>query len=152
MGARSWPRRTITVAWSESLIVVCGQVDGLLAIPWGWADRSLLATRRQLRDMGLRPGGQSPVAVLVFQHTIPGCRSVEHADLFLIARAVPKRTATPAQRAAISKALAARRTCQLCGREQDHYLSTLSRLCVRCEDITDFWPVRAAEHGWSWAA
>ena len=151
MSARMRTRRTQTVAWSEYPIVTCGQVEGLPAIPWGWADRNVLATRRQLRGMGLRPGGQSPVAVLTFQHTTPG-RSVDHADLFLIARAVPKRTATPAQRAAIDKALAARRTCQLCGHEQDHYLSTISRLCVRCEDITDFWPARAAEHGWSWAA
>lgn len=152
MGARTWPRRTTTVPWSECPIVTCGVVDGLPAIPWGWAEPSLLATRRQLRGMGLRPGGWSPVAVLAFQHTTPGGRSVEYADLFLIARAVPKRIATAAQRTAIAKALAARRTCQLCGREQDYYLSTISRLCVRCEDVTGYWPRRAAEHGWGWAA
>lgn len=151
MGARTWKRDLRPVAWSDEPIVTCGQVYGLPAIPWGWANPDLLATRRQLRDMGLRPDGQSPAAVLAFQHATPG-RSVEYADLYLITRAVPKRTATPAQRAAIGKALTARRTCQRCRHEQDYYLSTISRLCVPCEDLTNFWPARAAEHGWSWAA
>lgn len=152
MGARTWKRTTRVVSWSDDVIVTCGEVDGLPAIPWGWADHRLLATFRQLRTAGLRPGGQDPVAVLVFQHAKPHRRCIEHASLYLIDAAKPKRTATAAQRDAIAKALAARRTCQLCGREQDHYLSTTSRLCVPCEDITNFWPNRAADHGWSWAA
>lgn len=150
MGARTWKRHFISVAWSESPILTVGMIDGIPAIPWGWADRTVVATRRQLRAAGLRPGGD-PVAALAFQHRRPA-RSVEHADLYLIAQAKPKRQATPAQLAAVRKALAARRTCQLCGHEQDYYLSTLSRLCTRCEDITEFWPRRAAEHGWGWAA
>lgn len=145
-------REVATVSWSELPILTCGTVDGLPAIPWGWADRELLATRRQLRAAGLRPAGRGPVAVLVFGHRHQGRRALEHAELFLIGDAAPKRTATPAQRAAIATALRARRTCQLCGREQNYYLSTISRLCAACEDVTGFWPARAAEHGWGWAA
>lgn len=141
-----------SVPWSEDPVPTCGTVDGLPAIPWGWADTDTLATTRQLRTRGLRPGGRSPVAVLVFAHRQPQRRKAEAANLYLIADAAPKRTATPAQREAIAKALRARRTCQLCAREQDYYLSTISRLCVPCEDVTGFWPARAAEHGWSWAA
>lgn len=145
-------REVVSVPWSDQSILTCGTVDGLPAIPWGWADRELLATRRQLRNLGLRPAGRGPVAVLVFGHRQPQRRALEHTELFLIADARPKRTATPAQQAAIAAALRARRTCQLCDREQDYYLSTISRLCVACEDVTGFWPARAAEHGWGWAA
>lgn len=148
MGARTWTRTTMAVAWSPTVIVTVGMVDGLPAIPWGAADPTLLATARQLRHQGLRPAGADPVAVL---HRQAGRRRIEYANLYLIGQAKPRRRATP-QLAAIEKALAARRTCQLCGREQDYYLSTLSRLCVPCEDVTGFWPTRAAEHGWGWAA
>lgn len=143
--------RTRHVNWSpEKLIVTCGEWNGLPVIPWGRADRDLVATRRQLRAAGLRPGGADPVAALRFEHArIPG-RRVEHAPLYLIEQAKPKRTATPAQRAAIDKALTARRTCQECGAEQDRCVSTTSRMCVPCEDRTDFWVKRAAEHGWTW--
>lgn len=149
---RSRLRELVSVPWSDQPVLTCGTVDGLPAIPWGWADRELLATRRQLRAAGLRPGGRGPVAVLLFGHRQEGRRAVERAELFLIGDAASKRTATPGQREAVVKALRARRTCQLCGREQDYYLSTISRLCTRCEDVTGFWPTRAAEHGWGWAA
>jgi hypothetical protein len=152
MGLRRMACEYRRVPWSDWPVFTRGTVDGLPAIPWGWADRSVLATRRQLRALGLRPGGAEPVAVLLFGHTRPNRRRVEHAALFLIAAALPKRTATPAQLAALGRALVARRTCRLCGREQEHYLSTVSRLCTPCEDVTDFWRVRAAEHGWGWAA
>lgn len=153
MTIRSQRWRTEHVWWSpDKLIVTCGELDGLPAIPWGWADSTVVATRRQLRAAGLRPGGQDPVAVLAFQHAQPNRRRIEHAALFLIERACPKREATPAQLRAVDQALRARRTCELCGTEQDHYLSTTSRLCGPCEDLTEFWPRRAAEHGWGWAA
>jgi len=111
-----------------------------------------MATRRQLRTMGLRPGGQGPVAVLLFAHRQPNRRRVEHAWLYLTATARPKRTATPAQRTAITRALAARRTCRRCAREQGYYLSTISQLCRGCEDSTDFWRTHATAHGWGWPA
>jgi len=152
MGLRRMPYRYQRVPWSDWPVLTRGSVDGLPAISWGWADRTVLATRRQLRALGLRPGGAEPVAVLLFGHHHANRRRIEHAHLFLISAAAPKRTATPAQLAAIGRALAARRTCRECGREFDTYVSTLSRMCTRCEEATGFWAAWAAEHGWGWAA
>lgn len=127
-----------------------GTHDGYPVLTWGWADRRVLATIRQLRAAGLRPGGQDAVAVLLFQHRRPA-RSTDFARLYLIEQALPKRTATPAQRAAIATALRARRTCKgPCGQLQDYYLSTTSRMCGPCETGTQFWERHAAEHGHSW--
>lgn len=152
MARRSWPVQCRYVSWSDEGIVTRGMVDGLPALAWGWAARERLATRRQLRALGLRPGGAEPAAVLMFQHVRPNRRRIEYARLYLIARAVPKRQATPAQLAAIGKALAARRTCTRCQQVQGYYLSTISRMCGPCEDHTDYWRQHAAEHGWRWAA
>ncbi|MFD0492556.1 hypothetical protein ACFQ0O_41925 [Saccharopolyspora spinosporotrichia] len=52
-----------------------------------------MATRRQLREMSLRPGGADPVALLRFRHRQP-YRREELAELFRIELAKPKRTAT----------------------------------------------------------
>ncbi|MPZ64554.1 MAG: hypothetical protein GEU83_03215 [Pseudonocardiaceae bacterium] len=114
-------------------------MNGLPALAWGRADRGELATVRQLRELGLRPAGAQPVAVLVFGHRQPdGLRpAIEYASLYRIAEAAPKRTATPAQRQAIEKALAARRTCRDCGQEQDYYLPTSERRCWPCSEAAD---------------
>jgi hypothetical protein len=71
---------------------------------WWQGAPSGYATRRQLRAAGLRPGGQD-VAAQILWHGLGGTRRVE---LFRVELAAPKRTATPAQRDAIAKALAAR--------------------------------------------
>ncbi|GAB2580308.1 RRQRL motif-containing zinc-binding protein [Kribbella endophytica] len=84
-----------------------------------------LATRRQLRDQGLRPGGQEPFARLTWN------RSDKFAWLYVEAKAKPKRTATEAQLAAIEKALAARKVCAECG-PVDHFVRTTDRLCGDC--------------------
>jgi hypothetical protein len=126
-----------------------GTFDGLPVLAWGWAPRELLATMRQLRKMGLRPGGADPVAALRFQHRKPA-KANDFALLYLITRAVPKRTATARQHVAIESALRARRTCRECRRVQDFYLSTISRMCSSCEDRTDFWAQYAADHGYTW--
>ncbi|WP_306358965.1 MULTISPECIES: RRQRL motif-containing zinc-binding protein [unclassified Nocardia] len=60
-----------------------------------------LKTRRQLRAAGLRPGGQEPVARMVGRRY--GRELV--AYLYDATKAVPKRAATPAQLAAIAKAI-----------------------------------------------
>lgn len=135
------------VAWAEGRVLTRGSVDGLPALTWGSADRAQLATARQLRELGLRPAGAEPVAVLVFGHRHPGRRPIEYTSLYRIAEAAPKRTATPAQREAIERALA-RRTCQECGAEQDYYLSTVSRMCGPCSEATGFWDDhdQAADH------
>jgi hypothetical protein len=139
---RTRPYEWQQVPWTDGQVLTRGSVDGLPALTWGRADQAQLATARQLRELGLRPAGQQPVAVLVFGHRQPGRRPVEYTSLYRIADAEPKRVASPAQRDAIEKALAARRTCQRCGQEQDYYLSTVSRMCGPCSDATGFWDGR----------
>ncbi len=86
------------------------------------------ATVRQLRAKGLRPGGQ-PIAAQVLWRGVGGERA---AYLYRVDLAAPKRTATPAQRAAIGKALAARRTCVSCGTVCDYYIRRSLGECFDC--------------------
>jgi hypothetical protein len=83
-----------------------GERYGIPTFTWRSAPTGY-ATVRQLRALGLRPGGQ-PVAAQVMWRGIGGTRV---AYLYLVALAKPKREASPAQFAAIVKALLARRTC-----------------------------------------
>lgn len=132
------------------MVMTRGTWYGLPVLTWGWADRRVLATRRQLRDMQLAPGGHDPVAVLVFGHHEPR-RRIDFAWLWLIDRAVPKRAPTTAQLRAVRAALIARRTCTgPCGQVQPRCVSTTSRMCPACEITTNFWPRHAAELGYSW--
>lgn len=62
-----------------------------------------LKTRRQLRAAGLRPNGQEPAALMVREPT--GRKRRLWAYLFDVRAAAPKRTATPAQLAAVAKAV-----------------------------------------------
>lgn len=134
------------------MVMTRGTWDGLPILTWGWANRQVLATRRQLRAMNLAPGGRDPVAALVFQHRRPG-RRVEFARLWLIDQAVPKRIPSTAQLRAVRAALIARRTCTgPCGQVQPQCVSTTSRMCSGCETATNFWPRHAADHGHSWEA
>ncbi|MEU5763980.1 RRQRL motif-containing zinc-binding protein [Nocardia sp. NPDC047648] len=64
---------------------------------------SHLKTRRQLRAAGLRPNGQDPAALMVREPT--GRKRRLWAYLFDVRAAAPKRTATPAQLAAVEKAV-----------------------------------------------
>lgn len=86
-----------------------------------------LATRRQLRARGLCPGRQQYVAQLKWR---AGRR---WAALYRVDLAVPKRTATAAQRAALGRAMASRRTCRLCGTDVGFYLPrSAGRRCWPC--------------------
>ncbi len=58
------------------------------------------------------------------------------ADLYVIHRAVPKRTPTPAQRAALAAAMRARRTCPACGRDAGYVLPRSWTACLDCQDPT----------------
>ncbi|MFD8629610.1 RRQRL motif-containing zinc-binding protein [Streptomyces hygroscopicus] len=83
--------------------------DGLLPVfRWRQAGRENLATRRQLREMGLRPGDQEPVA------RIECCGGKRWAWLYRIDLAKPKLPMTLAKEAALDKAMAARQTCGTC--------------------------------------
>jgi hypothetical protein len=90
------------------------------------------ATLRQLRALGLRPGGQ-PVAAQVMWRGIGGTRV---AYLYLVALAKPKREASPAQFAAIRKALLARRTCSTCGIVRAYYIPRSLGECLSCATFT----------------
>jgi hypothetical protein len=98
---------------------------GLPTYPYRWAPKNLL-TYRQLRDQGLRPGGQQPVAQILWR------RGYRVAYLYDVTLAKPKRTATPAQQAALAKALRARRTCSDCGTERDYCIPRSTGLCNDC--------------------
>lgn len=86
------------------------------------------ATRRQLRARGLAPGGQDPAAQILWC----GVGGVRVAYLYEIARAVPKRTASPAQLVAVHKALEARRTCSTCGLVRPYYIPLKYGECLDC--------------------
>lgn len=128
--SRQFPWRLRAVAWSDLPQFTRGQWDGLPLLSWGLAPCDVLATRRQLRARGLRPAGQDPVALLYFRHR-PACRFVL-AELFLVEHAKPVRPMTPAKRAALGKALAARRTCRACGEQSPGELPRELRVCEPC--------------------
>ncbi|MEU7948487.1 RRQRL motif-containing zinc-binding protein [Micromonospora taraxaci] len=86
------------------------------------------ATRRQLAAAGLRPGGQ-PVAAQVLWRGVGGTRT---AYLYRVDLAAPKRTATSAQRAAIDKALTARRTCRVCRTVRPYFIPRSLGECLTC--------------------
>ncbi|WP_411069391.1 RRQRL motif-containing zinc-binding protein [Streptomyces sp. cmx-4-25] len=96
-----------------------------------------LATRRQLRAMGLRPGGQDVVAELERPRRR---REPLIAYLYRIDLARPVRPMTPAKRAALERANAARRRCPGCGRDAGYRIPASLGMCVPCADA----PVRAA--------
>jgi hypothetical protein len=104
-----------------------GRRYGIPTYPYHWAPKGLL-TLRQLRALGLRPGGQQPTAQILWR------RGLRVAYLYRTDLALPRRQATPAQLAAIGKALAARRTCPACGTEKDY---CLPRSTGQCNDCTD---------------
>ncbi|MFC7547171.1 RRQRL motif-containing zinc-binding protein [Plantactinospora sp. GCM10030261] len=102
-----------------------GEKYGIPTYPYKFAPAGM-ATRRQLRDRDLRPGGQEPAAQILWR------RGKRVAYLYLIDHALPKRTATPAQRAAIDKALLARRTCPTCRQVKPYYIRHSLGECFDC--------------------
>ncbi|MFF4830313.1 RRQRL motif-containing zinc-binding protein [Streptomyces sp. NPDC001315] len=87
------------------------------------------ATRRQLRAIGLRPGGQDVAAQLERpRHR----RGPLVAYLYRIDHAKPVRPMTAARRAALAKANAARRTCPECRRDAGYVIPPSLGLCSTC--------------------
>lgn len=118
MGRRQFPWVLADVPWSPDPEFTRGTRYGLPLLSWNTAPRDKLATRRQLRALGLRPNGQEPVAYLYFR-----CRralKIVFAELFLISGAAPHRPASPAKRTALAKANLARRICRDCGRDSGY--------------------------------
>jgi len=85
-----------------------------------------LATMRQLSAMGLRPGGQPPVAALAR----PRGRWV--AYLYDLTTAKTKRPMTPAKRRALAAANRARRICPTCGADAGYVIPSALGECVEC--------------------
>ena len=104
-----------------------GDRYGIPTYPYRWAPEGLL-TRRQLRAAGLRPAGQDVVAQILWRH------GERVAYLYRADLAKPKRHATSAQHAAITKALTARRTCTTCGLTKDYYIPRSLGECLDCAD------------------
>jgi len=103
---------------------------GLPSFRFGQAPAGL-ATRRQLRERGLCPGGQDIVAQLVWD----GGR--QWAGLYRLDLARPKRTPSSSQRSALERAMAARRRCRSCGADAGYCLPTSTRTCWPCEQGND---------------
>jgi hypothetical protein len=104
-----------------------GDRHGLPTFPFHWAPTEL-ATVRQLRAAGLRPGGQPIAGQILWRHR----KQRRVAYLYDIAKAKAKRTATPAQQAAIAKALLARRTCPTCRQVKAYYIPRRHGECLDC--------------------
>ncbi|WP_374982807.1 RRQRL motif-containing zinc-binding protein [Streptomyces fradiae] len=88
-----------------------------------------LATRRQLRARGLRPGGQPVAAQLERPRRRRGPLV---AYLYRIDLAKPVRPMTPSRAAALQRAMAARRTCPSCRRDAGYCIPPSLGMCVPC--------------------
>ncbi|MEU5145203.1 RRQRL motif-containing zinc-binding protein [Streptomyces sp. NPDC021139] len=88
-----------------------------------------LATRRQLRALGLRPGGQDVAAQVERPRRR---REPLVAYLYRVEQAKPVRPMTPAKRAALAKANAARRVCPECRRDAGYVIPPSLGMCTPC--------------------
>jgi hypothetical protein len=106
-----------------------GAKYGLPTWPWRMAPDGL-ATRRQLAARGRRPGGQPIAGQVMWARR----RGVGVAYLYRLDLALPKRPLTPAKRAALGRALAARRQCPTCRRDVGYVIPRRYGECVPCHD------------------
>ncbi|MEU3690296.1 RRQRL motif-containing zinc-binding protein [Streptomyces narbonensis] len=90
-----------------------------------------LATFRQLRALGLRPGCQDVAAQLERPRRR---REPLVAFLYRVDLARPVRPMTPARWAALERANAARRICPECGRDAGYRIPSSLGMCVPCAD------------------
>ncbi|MFD5964717.1 RRQRL motif-containing zinc-binding protein [Streptomyces sp. NPDC060311] len=88
-----------------------------------------LATKRQLRALGLRPGGQDVAAQVERPRRR---REPLVAYLYRVEQAKPVRPMTPAKWAALAKAHAARRVCPECGRDAGYVIPPSLGMCTPC--------------------
>lgn len=87
------------------------------------------ATRRQLRALGLRPGGQDVAAQLERPRRRRGPLV---AYLYRIDAAKPVRPMTPGRAAALDAANRARRTCPQCRRDAGYVIPAALGQCNTC--------------------
>ncbi|MFJ9807120.1 RRQRL motif-containing zinc-binding protein [Streptomyces sp. NPDC101158] len=96
--------------------------------PWRLAPEGV-ATFRQLRARGLRPGGQDVAAQLERPRRRGGPLL---AYLYRVDRAKPVRPMTPAKQAALARANAARRVCPECRRDAGYRIPPSLGMCTPC--------------------
>ncbi|AGK78701.1 hypothetical protein SFUL_3783 [Streptomyces microflavus DSM 40593] len=113
-----------------------GSRFGVPTFPWRMAPDGY-ATRRQLRAVGLRPGGQD-IAAQVLWHSRrywrKGTSPVRVAYLYRIDLAKAVRPMTPAKWAALAKANTARQVCPECRTDAGYRIPTSLGMCVTCAD------------------
>ncbi|MER6249218.1 RRQRL motif-containing zinc-binding protein [Streptomyces griseorubiginosus] len=105
-----------------------GARHGIPTWPWRCAPDGL-ATRRQLRTRGLRPGGQ-PIAGQILRPRYR--RGPLVAYLYQLDKAKPVRPMTPAKRRALACAMRARRTCPQCRTDAGYVIPSSLGVCVPC--------------------
>ena len=117
--------REPVILWTGEVSQFGRWVNGTRTWPWKWAP-SGLASRRQLAAMGLRPAGQEPYGRIVCR------RGRRWAWLYRLDLAQPKRQPTPAVRAALTKAMAARRWCGGCRQDVGYCIQVSLGVCMDC--------------------
>ncbi|MEU7163847.1 RRQRL motif-containing zinc-binding protein [Streptomyces morookaense] len=103
---------------------------GIPTYPWRLAPEGL-ATRRQLRARGLRPGGQ-PIAAQVMRRSRRRRTGALVAYPYRLDKAAPVRPMTPGKQAALAKAMTARRTCPFCTTDAGYCIPASLGMCVTC--------------------
>lgn len=110
-----------------------GERFGIPTYPWRCAPDGL-ATRRQLRIRGLRPGGQDIAAQLLRPRRR---REPLTAYLYRVDLARPVRPMTPAKWRALAKADTARRTCPQCRMDVGYCIPRSHGICGRCIAVNE---------------
>lgn len=114
-----------------------GNHHPLPTYPWGMAPEGM-ATKRQLRKKGLRPGGQEIRVQVLWWHggvrRDTGHRERRVAYLYVVADALPVRPMTPGRQRSVDAMLRRRRTCQSCGQEKPYCISRSLGECNECAD------------------
>ncbi|WP_443055446.1 RRQRL motif-containing zinc-binding protein [Streptomyces sp. NBC_00704] len=88
-----------------------------------------LATRRQLRARGLRPGGQQVAAQVLWRYP----RGIAAAYLYRIDLAKPVRPMTAGRWRAHEAMMRRRRTCPVCRRDVGYVIRTSIGTCEPCD-------------------
>jgi hypothetical protein len=97
-----------------------GEIYGFPTYPWDRApDKTILATRRQLAEMGKRKNRQDPVAQLIRPASRAAGRPLI-AYLYDVSKAAPRRPWTPSKQAAVQKAADSRKRCGTCASKLDY--------------------------------
>lgn len=107
-----------------------GARHGIPTYPWRLAPDGM-ATRRQLRAQGLRPGGQ-PIAAQLMRRSRRRKAGVAIAFLYHVELALPVRPMTPGRSRALAAAMTARRTCPACRTDAGYCIPPTLGMCVPC--------------------